>query len=164
MSKKNIKKNADIEAVEEVASENVETVETETPTVVTSEETAEEPTEDVPEASASVEISQSEGVPTEHVIRVKSDNGVYDVHVSAVTRQDAKYRVYLQLDEFGPNAKVTKFDIDKYLARKASGSDTSKKGKKKGEKKTRNVMVIDLDAPKAEAPAETESFSEEAEA
>ena len=151
MSKKNAKKNADIEAVAEVASVNPEVVENDeevVATVVTADETASEPEGDEPEASASVEISPvTEGFPTEHTIRVKSDTGVFDVHVSAVTRQDAKYRVYLQLDQFGPNAKIPKFDLDKYLAKKASASEgKGKKGGKKGEKKTRNVVVVDLDA------------------
>ena len=168
MSKKNNKENADIEAVEEVASSiNTETEtatavpECETtedaenseegPTVVTAEEAESEP-----ETSASVEIVPTEGCPTDHKILVKSDSGVFEVHVSAVTRQDAKYRVYLQLDQFGPNAKVPKFDVDKYLARKNSTS-TSSKGRKKGEKKSRSVVVVDVDAPVPDFTKETET-------
>lgn len=150
MSKKNAKKNADIEAVAEVASEetlNVAAVaEEETPTVVTADETADEPE---PDASADVEITGDAKDPTEHHVRVKTASQVYDVVVHADSRQDAKYRVYLQLEQFGPDAVLPKFDVDKYLARK--NASPKKGGKKKGDgKKARNVVVVDLDAPKPE--------------
>ncbi len=156
--KKNNKKNADIEAVEEVASsiatETAE-VETDTPTVVTAEEAATDPTEgDAPETSAGLEITASTADPTEHHIRVKSDSGIYDVVVHADSRQDAKYRVYLQLEQFGPNAVVPKFDVDKYLARQNAAP--KKGGKKKGEGKKRSVVVIDLDAPAPEVTDNTD--------
>ena len=163
---KNLNKKNDIAAVEEVVAEEnlnpIETMETETdidedsPTVVTAEEAASEP-----DASAEVEIHADATDPTEHHIRVKSDNGIYDVTVHAESRQDAKYRVYLNLEQFGPNAVLPKFDVDKYLARK--NATTGKKGgKKKGEgKKARNLIVVDLDAPAPETdpaePVETET-------
>lgn len=166
---KNTNKKNDIAAVEEVVAEEtlnpIETMETEnavdedSPTVVTAEEAASEP-----DASAEVEIHADATDPTEHHIRVKSDNGIYDVTVHAESRQDAKYRVYLNLEQFGPNAVLPKFDVDKYLARKNAAP--KKGGKKKGEgKKARNLIVVDLDAPAPETepaePVETETAEAE---
>ena len=142
MSKKNNKKNADIEAVAaEVASEvTTNEVDTDNTETTDTDNTAE------PDASANVEIVSDNTDPTEHHIRVKSDSGVFDVIVHAQTRQDAKYKVYLQLEQFGENATVPKFNVDKYIARQ--NSSAGKKGKKKGEgKKTRSVVVVDLDNP-----------------
>lgn len=156
--KKNNKKNAGIEAVEEVASSiatETPEVETDSPTVVTAEESATDPTEgEEPESSAGLEITASTADPTEHHIRVKSDSGIYDVVVHADSRQDAKYRVYLQLEQFGPNAVVPKFDVDKYLARQNAAP--KKGGKKKGEGKKRSVVVIDLDSPAPEVTDNTD--------
>lgn len=154
MSKKNAKKNAEIEAVAEVASEenlNVAAVaEEETPTVVGAEESGTDPE---PDASADVELAGDAKDPTEHHVRVKTADQVYDVVVHAESRQDAKYRVYLQLEQFGPDAVLPKFDVDKYLARKNAAPKKGGKGKKGEGKKARNVLVVDLDAPKPEDAA-----------
>lgn len=158
MTKKNNKKN-DIAAVAEVAAEEtinnvaVETPETET-TVETADETATEPE---PETSADVELAGDAKDPTEHHIRVKTAEQVYDVVVHAESRQDAKYRVYLQLEQFGKGAVLPKFNVDKYLARKAKPKGEGK-GKRKGKgKAARSVVVVDLDAPKPEVTDNTES-------
>jgi hypothetical protein len=170
---KNTNKKNDIAAVAEVAAEettnpietmdteaSVESVDEDAPTVVTAEESASEP-----DASAEVEIHADATDPTEHHIRVKSDNGVYDVTVHAESRQDAKYRVYLNLEQFGPNAVLPKFDVDKYLARK-NATTGKKAGKwKKGEgKKARNLIVVDLDAPVPETADAVAGDAAEAEA
>lgn len=160
MSKKNAKKNnviaADVEVAEEVIVNEVieEVAVEEEPTVVTAEESAEEPE---PEASAEVQIECE--TDAEHKVIVMDGDEKYIVTVKAKTRQDAKYMVYCKLDSFGPDARVPKFSVDKYLARKkAEAEGNGKKGKKgdgkKGTKHVHHVVFVDLDAKKPEVPEE----------